>query len=93
VGSVDGAVDEMKVCLHCGRGYNWRRSTSRFLKMTYCSQMDEAMDGCTIEDLLNAKRDEVKAEVRRMVRMFRDRYERPMSYWELFKEMSKAGAL
>lgn len=86
-------MDTLRTCERCGQMYPWRKSTSRYLKMAYCSGMCEARDGCTIEDLLNAKRDEVKAEVRRMVRMFRDRYERPMSYWELFKEMSKAGAL
>jgi len=83
----------LRICERCGEPYTWQKSTSKWLKMTYCGTLCEARDGCTIEDLLNAKRDEVKAEVRRMVRMFRDRYERPMSYWELFKEMSKAGAL
>lgn len=38
----------------CGIAYDWRRSTSRSLKMTYCNSLCEAADlGFTIEALLH----------------------------------------
>lgn len=86
-------MDALRTCERCGQKYHWRKSTSKSLKLTFCSQLCEARAGCTIEDLMRAQRDEMKVEVRRMVRMFRERYERRgMTYWEMFREMSRADA-
>ena len=41
------------ICARCHGAYDWRRSTSRSLKMTYCNALCEAADlGFTIEALL-----------------------------------------
>lgn len=43
-------------CAHCGIPYDWRRSTSSSLKMTYCGTLCEKGDlGFTIETLLEMK--------------------------------------
>jgi len=43
----------MRVCQHCGSPYDWRRSPSGSLKMTYCGSLCEKADmGFTIETLL-----------------------------------------
>jgi len=43
----------MRVCQHCGSPYDWRRSPSTSLKMTYCGSLCEKADlGFTIESLL-----------------------------------------
>lgn len=86
-------MEALNSCQHCGNVYLWRKSTSRYLKMTYCSQLCEAAEGMTIEDLCTASRDEMKVEARRMVRLFRERYERPDTIWDFFREMQRAGAL
>ena len=40
-------------CQHCGLPYDWRRSPSSSLKMTYCGSLCERADmGFTIEGLL-----------------------------------------
>ena len=40
-------------CARCHVASDWRRSTSRFLKMTYCNSLCEAADlGFTIEGFL-----------------------------------------
>lgn len=40
-------------CGRCGNAYDWRRSTSSSLKMTYCNALCEASDlGFTIDALL-----------------------------------------
>jgi hypothetical protein len=40
-------------CLRCGAPYDWRRSTSRSLRMTYCGSLCEVADlGATIEAML-----------------------------------------
>ena len=47
----------MRCCLHCATAYDWRRSGSRWLKMTYCGVICERADlGFTIEGLLAAPR-------------------------------------
>lgn len=44
----------IRTCTRCAVAYDWRRSTSRSLKMTYCNALCEAADlGFTIEALLN----------------------------------------
>ena len=43
----------IRTCSHCGQRYDWRRSTSSSLKMTYCGSLCERADlGFTIEALL-----------------------------------------
>lgn len=42
----------IKRCARCGVPYDWRRSTSASLKMTYCGSLCERADlGFTIEGL------------------------------------------
>jgi len=43
----------LRYCARCGRRYDWRRSTSTSLKMTYCNTLCECADlGFTIDALL-----------------------------------------
>lgn len=43
----------IRVCQHCSLPYDWRRSASASLKMTYCGALCEKGDlGFTIEALL-----------------------------------------
>lgn len=47
----------MRCCSRCSTKYDWRKSTSGSLKMTYCGTLCEiAGTGTTIETLLNATR-------------------------------------
>jgi hypothetical protein len=47
----------IRICLHCGARYDWRRSPSASLKMTYCGSICEGVDlGFTIEALLTIER-------------------------------------
>ncbi len=47
----------MRQCGHCGLAYDWRRSASTSLKMTYCGSLCErAGMGFTIESLLQTQR-------------------------------------
>jgi hypothetical protein len=47
----------IKVCRRCGLRYDWRRSPSSSLKMTYCGSLCEQADlGFTIEALLRYDR-------------------------------------
>lgn len=47
----------IRTCARCGLAYDWRRSGSRFLKMTYCNGLCEVSDlGTTIESLLCLER-------------------------------------
>ena len=62
-GSGDGAVviaitsGFIRHCERCSAPYDWRRSTSRSLRMTYCNSLCEAADlGGTIESLLLVRR-------------------------------------
>lgn len=49
---MDAATD-LRLCEHCGTPYDWRRSASRSLKMTYCGVICEKADlGFTMEYLL-----------------------------------------
>ena len=46
-------TSNIRHCAHCGLPYDWRRSTSSSLKMTYCGTLCEKGDlGFTIETLL-----------------------------------------
>jgi hypothetical protein len=45
--------EHIRICQHCGQPYDWRRSPSGSLKMTYCGTLCEKADlGFTIETLL-----------------------------------------
>lgn len=45
--------DPMRSCARCHAAYDWRRSSSRSLKMTYCGSLCETSDlGATIEAFL-----------------------------------------
>lgn len=45
--------DHIRCCKHCGIRYDWRRSPSTSLKMTYCGTLCEQADlGFTIEAML-----------------------------------------
>ncbi len=47
-------TNHMRVCQHCGLPYDWRRSPSGSLKMTYCGSLCERAGlGFTIESLLS----------------------------------------
>lgn len=47
----------MKTCRRCQLRFDWRKSTSGSLKMTYCGTLCEIADtGTTIETLLSAAR-------------------------------------
>lgn len=51
--------DNIKICAHCGLRYDWRRSPSSSLKMTYCGSLCErAALGFTIEALLRSEKQE-----------------------------------
>jgi len=44
----------IRICQHCSIPYDWRRSPSSWLKMTYCGSLCERADlGFTIETLLH----------------------------------------
>lgn len=48
--------DNIKVCARCGIRYDWRRSPSSSLKMTYCGSLCERAGlGFTIEALLRTE--------------------------------------
>ncbi|MCC6382257.1 MAG: hypothetical protein IT304_07095 [Dehalococcoidia bacterium] len=50
-------VGNIRVCQHCQAPYDWRRSPSSSLKMTYCGSLCERADlGFTIEALLAERR-------------------------------------
>jgi hypothetical protein len=47
----------IRECGHCGIKYDWRRSASSSLKMTYCGSLCEMADlGFTIEALIHTER-------------------------------------
>ncbi len=51
------STSHMRYCGHCGLAYDWRRSASRSLKMTYCGALCEKSHlGFTIEALLETER-------------------------------------
>ena len=52
-------LNNIKVCARCGLRYDWRKSPSSTLKMTYCGSLCERADlGFTIEALLKVERTE-----------------------------------
>lgn len=52
-------MSNIRLCARCGARYDWRRSTSGSLKMTYCGSLCERSDlGFTIEALLRTTRSE-----------------------------------
>ena len=56
-GAVGMNLDNIKNCARCGLRYDWRKSPSSTLKMTYCSSLCEKADlGFTIEALLRHER-------------------------------------
>ncbi len=61
---VPGAEDQqnhLRTCKRCGLTYDWRRSPSSSLKMTYCGSLCEQGDlGFTLEALLRAPSEEKK---------------------------------
>lgn len=47
------AKSSIRSCEHCGIRYDWRRSTSTSLRMTYCGLLcEQASLGFTIESVL-----------------------------------------
>jgi hypothetical protein len=47
----------IKVCERCGVRYDWRRSPSGSLKMTYCGSLCERADlGFTLDAILRSER-------------------------------------
>ncbi|MCC6387333.1 MAG: hypothetical protein U0547_04855 [Dehalococcoidia bacterium] len=56
-GATGMSLDNIKVCARCGLRYDWRKSPSSSLKMTYCSSLCEKADlGFTLEALLRHKK-------------------------------------
>lgn len=52
----------MRACQRCGVTYDWRRSPSSSLKMTYCGTLCErGALGFTIESLLGPGRDSARS--------------------------------
>ncbi len=70
--SVVGPVETLlqshiRICQHCSLPYDWRRSPSACLKMTYCGSLCERGDlGFTIEGLL-AERQVVRRDWRQLL--------------------------
>src|SRR5205814_2183647 len=55
-------LDHIKQCERCGLRYDWRRSPSSSLKMTYCGSLCErAALGFTIDALMQLQRKEKPA--------------------------------
>ncbi|MEX0781474.1 MAG: hypothetical protein WD557_02415 [Dehalococcoidia bacterium] len=53
----DSFASNIRYCGHCRLPYDWRRSASSSLKMTYCGSLCEKGDlGFTIESLLQTER-------------------------------------
>lgn len=58
-GPVGIHLDNIKVCARCGLRYDWRKSPSSTLKMTYCGSLCERADlGFTLEALMKFERSE-----------------------------------
>jgi hypothetical protein len=54
----------IKDCRRCGIRYDWRRSPSSSLKMTYCGSLCEQADlGFTIEAILRYEREAAPAPI------------------------------
>ena len=57
--TLSSTIDQanIKSCRRCGVRYDWRRSPSSSLKMTYCGSLCERADlGFTIEALIRSER-------------------------------------
>ena len=55
--TAENKVRHIRTCQHCGIPYDWRRSPSDCLKMSYCGSLCEIADlGFSIESLLHATR-------------------------------------
>ncbi len=53
--TTNGKISPIRKCARCGVPYDWRRSPSSSLKMTYCGSLcEKAALGFTIESLLRA---------------------------------------
>jgi hypothetical protein len=49
-------LSHIKTCARCGSRYDWRKSQSTMLKMTYCGSLCERGDlGFTIEAILRTE--------------------------------------
>ena len=58
-GAVGINLNNIKVCGRCGLRYDWRKSASATLKMTYCSSLCERADlGFTLDALLRISRED-----------------------------------
>lgn len=56
-GPVGMQLSNIRECARCGLRYDWRKSPSSTLKMTYCSSLCERADlGFTVEALLKMER-------------------------------------
>jgi hypothetical protein len=54
--TIDLATQHIRLCERCGIPYDWRRSGSTSLKMTYCNSLCEASDlGFTIEAIIRTE--------------------------------------
>jgi len=54
--TIQTATPNMRSCQRCSIKYDWRRSGSTSLKMTYCNSLCEAADlGFTIEALIRTE--------------------------------------
>ena len=54
--TIDLATQHIRLCERCGVPYDWRRSGSTSLKMTYCNSLCEASDlGFTIEAIIRTE--------------------------------------
>jgi hypothetical protein len=50
----------MNRCQHCGIPYDWKRSTSWSLKLTFCSMLcEQKQNGSTIENILATEKNNV----------------------------------
>ena len=54
--TLDLATQHIRLCERCGVPYDWRRSGSTSLKMTYCNSLCEASSlGFTIEAIIRTE--------------------------------------
>ena len=57
-GEIHSDARHIRTCQHCHGRYDWRRSPSTSLKMTYCGSLCEAADlGFTIDALIHCERE------------------------------------
>jgi hypothetical protein len=47
----------LQLCQHCGTRYEWKKSSSRWLRLTYCTwTCEKAGEGFLIEQLFEVER-------------------------------------